>query len=56
MSAIVLRNVTKIFGPTPERVLDLVRSGTSKEELLARTGHTIGVRDVSLSIERLMIQ
>ena len=52
MSAIVLRNVTKIFGPTPERVLDLVRSGTSKEELLARTGHTIGVRDVSLSIER----
>jgi glycine betaine/proline transport system ATP-binding protein len=52
MSAIVLRNVTKIFGPTPERVLDLVRSGTSKEELLARTGHTIGVRDVSLRIER----
>jgi len=52
MSAIVLRNVTKIFGPAPERVLDLVRAGTSKEELLARTGHTIGARDVSLSIER----
>jgi len=52
MSDIVLRNVTKVFGPTPERVLDLVRSGTSKEELLARTGHTIGVRDVSLSIDR----
>jgi glycine betaine/proline transport system ATP-binding protein len=52
MSDIVLRNVTKVFGPAPERVLDLVRAGTSKEELLARTGHTIGVRDVSLSIER----
>jgi glycine betaine/proline transport system ATP-binding protein len=52
MSDIVLRHVTKIFGPAPERVLELVRAGTSKEELLARTGHTIGVRDVSLSIER----
>jgi glycine betaine/proline transport system ATP-binding protein len=52
MSDIVLRHVTKIFGPAPKGVLDLVRAGTSKEELLARTGHTIGVRDVSLSIER----
>jgi len=52
MSEIVLRNVTKVFGPTPGRVLDLVRAGTSKEALLARTGHTIGVRDVSLTIER----
>jgi glycine betaine/proline transport system ATP-binding protein len=52
MNDIVLRNVTKIFGPAPERVLDLVRAGASKEALLARTGHTIGVRDVSLSIER----
>jgi len=51
MSNIVLRNVTKIFGPKPESVIDLVRAGTSKEELLARTGHTIGVRDVSLTIE-----
>jgi len=51
MSDIVLRNVTKIFGPTPERVLDRVRAGTSKEDLLAHTGHTIGVRDVSLTIE-----
>jgi len=52
MSDIVLRHVTKVFGPAPEGVLGLVRAGTSKEELLARTGHTIGVRDVSLSIER----
>ena len=51
MGNIVLRNVTKIFGPTPERVLDRVRQGVRKEELLAQTGHTIGVRAVSLTIE-----
>jgi len=51
MGDIVLRNVTKIFGPAPERVLEQVRAGVRKEELLANTGHTIGVRDVSLTIE-----
>jgi len=51
MGDIVLRNVTKVFGPAPESVLERVRAGASKEELLAQTGHTIGVRDISLSIE-----
>jgi glycine betaine/proline transport system ATP-binding protein len=51
MGDIVLRKVTKIFGPTPARLLDRVRAGVTKEELLAQTGHTIGVRDVSLTIE-----
>jgi len=48
---IVLRKVSKIFGPTPARLLDELRAGISKEALLAQTGHTIGVRDVSLTIE-----
>jgi glycine betaine/proline transport system ATP-binding protein len=51
MGDIVLRDVTKIFGPTPTRLLDELRAGVSKEALLAQTGHTIGVRDVSLTIE-----
>jgi glycine betaine/proline transport system ATP-binding protein len=51
VSDIVLRNVTKIFGPTPLRVLDQLRAGVTKEALLAQTGHTIGVRDVSLTIK-----
>jgi len=48
---IVLRNVTKIFGPTPVRALEQLRAGATKEALLAQTGHTVGVRDVSFSIE-----
>ena len=51
MGDIVLRKVTKIFGPAPARALETLRAGASKEELLAQTGHTIGVREVSLTIE-----
>jgi len=51
VSDIVLRNVTKIFGPTPTQVLEQLRAGATKEALLAQTGHTIGVREVSLTIE-----
>lgn len=51
MSIIEIRNVYKIFGPTPHKVLDMVKAGASKEQVLAETGHTVGLRDVSLSIE-----
>lgn len=51
MGDIVLRNVTKIFGPAPASVLGELRTGVTKASLLAQTGHTIGVRDVSLTIE-----
>jgi len=51
MGDIVLRNVTKVYGPAAASVLGELPTGVTKEALLARTGHTIGVRDVSLAIE-----
>jgi len=51
MSKIEVRNITKVFGPHPQRWLDAVRQGISKEDLLAQSGHTLGLRDISLSIE-----
>ncbi|WP_353173112.1 quaternary amine ABC transporter ATP-binding protein [Paracandidimonas soli] len=51
MSKIEVRNIYKIFGSHPERWLDEARNGISKEDLLARSGHTLGLRDISLSIE-----
>lgn len=51
MSKIEVRNVYKIFGSHPSRWLDAARSGMSKEELLSKSGHTLGLRDISLSIE-----
>jgi glycine betaine/proline transport system ATP-binding protein len=51
MSKIEVRNIYKIFGPQPHKWMDAVKGGMSKEELLARSGHTLGLRDISLSIE-----
>ncbi|NYT59693.1 glycine betaine/L-proline ABC transporter ATP-binding protein [Alcaligenaceae bacterium] len=51
MTKIEVRNIYKVFGPKPERWLDSARQGMSKEELLAKSGHTLGLRDISLSIE-----
>ena len=52
MSLIEVENVTKIFGPDPKAALKRYRDGLSKEELLAETGHTLGLADVSLSINK----
>jgi len=51
MSKIEVRNITKIFGPHPQRWLDAVEQGMRKDALLARSGHTLGLRDISLSID-----
>jgi len=51
MSKIEVRNITKVFGPHPRRWLDAVHAGISKEDLLAQSGHTLGLRDISLSID-----
>ncbi|MEJ2121926.1 MAG: glycine betaine/L-proline ABC transporter ATP-binding protein, partial [Alphaproteobacteria bacterium] len=49
-SKISIESVYKIFGPEPLSVLDRVKAGASKTEILEETGHTIGIRDVSLEI------
>jgi len=49
-SKISIEGVYKIFGPEPLSVLDRVKAGASKTEILEETGHTIGIRDVSLEI------
>ncbi|MBP6621657.1 MAG: glycine betaine/L-proline ABC transporter ATP-binding protein [Alcaligenes sp.] len=51
MSKIEVRNIYKIFGSQPERWLEEARNGVRKDELLAKSGHTLGLRDISLSIE-----
>lgn len=52
MSYIEIRNIFKIFGPDPQSALELAMGGSDKDEILAKTGHTVGLHDVSLSIEQ----
>ena len=51
MSKIEIKNVYKIFGDQPSKVLPMVQDGSTKEEILEKTGHTVGLDNVSLSIE-----
>ena len=51
MSKIEIKNVYKIFGNTPSAVLPMVKEGANKEEVLEKTGHTVGLDNVTLSIQ-----
>ena len=42
--------VWKVFGNRPHRALAMADAGASRAEILAATGNTIGVRDVSFSV------
>ena len=51
MSKIEVNNVYKIFGTDPSEVLSMVKNGATKEDVLEETGHTVGLDDVSISVE-----
>ncbi|MDA9676825.1 glycine betaine/L-proline ABC transporter ATP-binding protein [bacterium] len=51
MSKIEINNIYKIFGNNPQSVLPMVKDGATKEEVLEKTGHTVGLDNVSLKIE-----
>ena len=51
MSKIEINNVYKIFGNNPKSVLQMVKDGATKDEVLEKTGHTVGLDNVSLKIE-----
>ena len=51
MPRIEARHITKVFGDAPERALDLVKQGKSKDEILRETGQVVGVLDVSFTVE-----
>ncbi len=50
MSKVKVENLTKIFGRNPKGVLKKVKDGISKDKLLAETGHTVGVNNVSFEV------
>ncbi len=51
MAKIEVKHLFKIFGPRPKEVLALLRKGAGKEEVYRKTGHTVGLHDVSFSVE-----
>jgi glycine betaine/proline transport system ATP-binding protein len=47
---IVARNLSKIFGPHPAKAMKMLRKGFSKEEILEVTGHSVGIAELSFSV------
>lgn len=48
---IQVENLYKLFGPHPEKHMPLVHAGKTKDEILAATGHTLGLKNINLSIK-----
>src|SRR5215469_4750329 len=48
---LTVRNLSKIFGPKPERAAELVKEGLGRNEIFEQTGNMVAVNDVSLSVK-----
>ncbi len=51
MEKIVIENLYKIFGPEPQKAIKLLEQGMEKNEVLEKTGMTVGVNNASFTIE-----
>ncbi|ORT50997.1 ABC transporter ATPase [Vibrio sp. qd031] len=49
---IEISDLYKIFGPKPQSVVERVKSGQSKEQILAETGHTVGLKAIDMQINK----
>ncbi|OPL07513.1 MAG: hypothetical protein AVO33_05160 [delta proteobacterium ML8_F1] len=51
MNKVSVKNLYMIYGNHPKKPLSLVKGGMSKDELLEKTGHGIGVNNVSFDVK-----
>lgn len=49
---ISIRNLYKIFGSTPDVMMEHVRNGVGKEELLEEHGHVLGLQNINVDMQR----
>jgi len=49
---IQVNGLYKVFGNDPASVMADVRSGMSKDDILAKTGHAVGLKDINLDIHK----
>ena len=47
---LTVKHLSKIFGPKPERAIELLERGVGRNEIFAETGNMVAVNDVSLSV------
>lgn len=52
MVLIEIKNLYKIFGHQPQTVWPFIEQGLSKQEIFAETGHTVGINNVSFTVNK----
>ncbi len=52
MSIVEVKDLTKIFGSDPEKALDMVKAGESRQRIQEQTGQTVGIAEVDFSVKR----
>ena len=53
---VAIRDLYKIFGPNAAAMAEHVEAGMSKDDLLERHGHVLGLKDINLDVEARHIQ
>lgn len=51
MAKVKVSNLYKIYGTNPKKILPLVKKGLSKDEVLRKTGHGVGINDANFEVE-----
>lgn len=52
MVKIAIKNLYKVFGSDPQKGMELLKQGKSKEEIYEHTGLTVGVLDASFEVNK----
>lgn len=53
---VAIKNLYKIFGNNPSTMIDKVKDGISKSDLLESHGHVLGLDDVNLEVKESQLQ
>lgn len=51
MDKVEIKHLTKVFGKRPKAALKMVKQNKSKNEIVEKTGSTVGVYDINMTIE-----
>ncbi|WP_349521980.1 quaternary amine ABC transporter ATP-binding protein [Leuconostoc citreum] len=51
MPKVEIKHLTKIFGKRPKAAMKMVKQNKSKNEIVEKTGSTVGVYDINMAIE-----
>lgn len=50
LEKIVVKNLYKVFGPDPERAMQMLKSGLGKDQIFQQTGMVVGVKDANFHV------